>query len=141
VNSLICCLNTKTKELDYNIIEGDASLEIMCEALPYRFNTPDRVIQFIRKDETISKINHVGSYLRSKNFKEDIFPNPGSHILDFQHIDFSHFNNTYFYITTQERWYFLHDGMPISIERVITDWRKFSRIFDQKINLLTKEKL
>jgi len=113
----------------------------MCEALPYRFNSPDRVIELIRKDETIIKINHVGSYIRSKNFKEDVFPNPGRHLLDFQVIDFSKFNNTYFYITTQERWYFLHDGMPISIERVITDWRKFSRIFDHKINLLTKEKL
>ena len=140
-NTLFCSLNIKTKELDYTILEGDGSLEIMSEALPYRFNTPDRVIDLLRKDETLKKMNHVGSYLRTTNYKEDVFPNPGKYISDFQNIDFSIFSNVYFYITTQNRWYFLHDGMPISIERVITDWRKFSRIFDQKINLLTKEKM
>ena len=140
-NTLFCCLNIKNKELDYNILEGEGSLEIMSEALPYRFNSNDRVIDLLRKDETLKKMNHVGSYLRTKNYKEDVFANPGKYIHDFQTIDFSIFDNVYFYITTQNRWYFLHDGMPISIERVVTDWRKFSRIFDHKINLLTKEKM
>lgn len=139
--TLICCLNNKNKEIDFNILEGDGSLEIMSEALPYRFNSTDRVIELLRCDETIKKMNHVGSYLRTTNYKEDFLTLPENHINTFLYIDFTKFDNVYFYITTHNRWYFLHDGMPIAVDKVISDWRKFNRVFPEKINLLTKEKL
>ena len=138
MNTLICVLEGKTKELIFNVLEGDGSLEIMAEALPYRYKEPDRVLSLVRPDETIAKMNRVGMILRTSNDKADFLTLPGKHIADFPQIDFKPFDNVYFYLTARKKWYFLHDGVPVQIDKVITNWRTFTNVFKTGINLLTK---